>query len=302
MTQTEHHLVQKRGAWGLIGAVLAILAVGVAIRLLSPAIFLDIGALWPIGAALLALGWVTRRIWPVTRLAHAPVAPLLVFTWMVFSVSLHFTDIGALPSRSADLKGPPVEQMGFSTLAVQMREGRLTVLTGSGPSAYQVEMTRRGGGAGIPLAVESTGDRGEEITIIDVRDPLPFDIELPVQDNAWLRSSGWRVGLHPDPTWNLTLAAPEVSLDLRSIRLAGLAVAGKGAIKVGGMSGPTRMVLSGSFTIEVPPGVPVEVLGAAVVPEEWTVDGDRAWSGERGTGWDITVMEESSAQIITAAG
>ena len=302
MTQTEHLLVQKRGAWGLIGAVLAILAVGVAIRLLSPAILLDVGALWPIGAALLALGWVTRRIWPTTRLAHAPVTPLVIFTWLVFSVSLHFTDVGSLPSRSADLKGPPVDQVGFSTLAVQMREGRLTVLTGSGPSAYQVEMTRRGGGAGIPLAVESAGDQGGEITIIDVRDPLPFDLDLPVQDNAWLRSSGWSVGLHPDPTWNLTLAAPEISLDLRNIRLAGLAVAGEGAIKVAEASTPTRMVLSGSFTIEVPAGVPVEVLGAAVVPEEWTVDGDTAWFGERGAGWDITVMEEGSAQIVTASG
>ncbi len=301
MTQPERLLVQKRGAWGLIAGVLAVLAVGVAIRVLSPAIFLDVGALWPIGAALLALGWVTRRIWSGARLVQAPVTPLVIFTWLVFSVSLHFTDIGALPSRSADLRGPPVERVDSVTLAVQMREGRLTVLTGSGPFAYQVEMTRRGGGAGIPLAVESEVDQGGEITIIDVRDPLPFGIDLPVEDNAWLRSSGWNVGLHPDPTWNLTLAAPEVSLDLRSIRLAGLAVSGEGAIKVGGTSGPTRMVLSGSFTIEAPAGVPVEVLGAAVVPEGWTVDGDIAWIGERGAGWAITVIEESSAQIVTAS-
>ena len=302
MTQTEHLLVQKRGAWGLIGGVLAILAVGVAIRLLSPAILLDVGALWPIGAALLALGWVTRRIWPTTRLAHAPVTPLVIFTWLVFSVSLHFTDIGALPSRSADLRGPPVEQVSSSTLAVQMREGGLTVSTGTDPSAYQVEMTRRGGGAGLPLAVESAGDHGGEITIIDARDPLPFDLDLPEQDNAWLRSSGWKVGLHPDPTWNLTLAAPEMSLDLRSVRLAGLAVAGEGDIKVGETSTPTRIVLSGTFTIEVPAGVPVEVLGAAIVPEEWTVEGDTAWFGERGAGWNITVMEEGSVQILTATG
>ena len=300
MTDSEHHLVQKRGAWGLIGGILAILAVGVAIRFLSPAILLDIGALWPIGAALLTLGWVTRKIWPTTRLAHVPVTPLVVFTWLVFSVSLHFTDIEALPSRSADLRGPPEDQVGFSTLAVQMREGRLTVSTGTGPSAYRVEMTRRGGGAGIPLAVESAGDLGGEITIIDVRDPLPFDLDLQVQDNAWLRSAGWKLGLHPHPTWNLTLAAPEVSLDLRSIRLAGLAVAGEGDIKVGETSVPTKMVLSGSFTIEVPAGTPVEVLGAAIVPEEWTVEGDTAWFGERGAGWDITVVEEGSAQILTA--
>ena len=302
MTDAEHLFVEKRGAWGLIGAAMAILAVGVAIRLLSPAIFLDIGALWPIGAALLALGWVIRKIWPATRLAQVPVTPLVVFTWLVLSVSLHFTDLGSLPSRSADLRGPSVDQVGLSTLAVQMREGRLTVSTGMGPSAYLVEMTRRGGGAGIPVAVESAGERGGEITITDVRDPLPFDLDLPVRDNAWLRSAGWRVGLHPEPAWNLTLAAPEVFLDLRTIQLIGLAVAGEGEIRVGATSRPTEMVLSGTFTIEVPEGVPVEVLGAAIVPEEWTVDGDMAWFGERGAGWDITVLEESSAQILTTGG
>ena len=116
MTDSEHLLAQKRGAWGLIGALLAVIAVGVAIRLLSPAIILDIGALWPIGGALLALGWVARKIWPTTRLAHAPVTALVVFTWLVFSVSLHFTDIGSLPSRSADLRGLPVDQVAHRHL------------------------------------------------------------------------------------------------------------------------------------------------------------------------------------------
>ena len=183
-----------------------------------------------------------------------------------------------------------------------MRQGRLTVSTGTGPSAYQVEMARRGGSAGVPVALESSGDQGGEITIIDVRDPLPFDLDLSVRDNAWLRSAGWNVGLHPDPTWNLTLAAPEISLDLRSVQLAGLAVAGEGDIKVGSTSRPIEIVLSGTFTIEVPADVPVEVLGAAIVPEEWTVEGDTAWFGERGAGWDITVLEEGSAQIITTTG
>ena len=62
MTHIEHLLGRKRGAWALNAAVLAILLVGMAIRLFSPAILLDIVALWPIGAVLLALGWVAQRI------------------------------------------------------------------------------------------------------------------------------------------------------------------------------------------------------------------------------------------------
>ena len=296
MTHIEHLLGQKRGAWGLNGVVLAILLVGMAIRLFSPAILLDIGALWPIGAVLLAVGWVAQRIWPSSRLAYAPVMPLLIFTWLVLSVSLHFTDISALPSRSADLRGPPVEQTDFTMLAVQMSEGRLVVSGESGPSAYQVKMARRGGGAGIPLAVEGRG----EITIIDVRDPLPFDLESDLRDNAWLRFAGWKVGLHPEPTWNLTLSAPEVAVDLRGMEIAGLAVTGEGSLKVGEVTGPVEIAVNGAFTIEVPAETSVEVIGAAVVPEDWTVEEEIAWFGERGAGWKISVTEDGLAQITTA--
>ena len=300
MTHLEHLLGRKRGAWGLNGAVLAILVVGMAIRLFSPAILLDIGALWPIGAVLLALGWLAQRIWPSSRLAYVPVMPLLIFTWLVLSVSLHFTDIPALPSRSADLRGPPVDQTDFTMLAVQMREGRLVVSGKTGPSAYQVEMARRGGGAGIPLAIEGMGDDGGEITIIDVRDPLPFDLESDLADNAWLRFAGWKVGLHPEPTWNLTLSAPEIAVDLRGMEIAGLAVTGEGSIKVGEVTGPVEIALNGAFAIEVPAETSVEVIGAAVVPEDWTVEQGAAWFGERGTGWRISVTEDGSAQIVTA--
>lgn len=296
MTHIEHLLGQKRGAWGLNGVVLAILLVGMAIRLFSPAILLDIGALWPIGVVLLAVGWVAQRIWPSSRLAYAPVMPLLIFTWLVLSVSLHFTDISALPSRSADLRGPPVEQTDFTMLAVQMSEGRLVVSGESGPSAYQVKMARRGGGAGIPLAVEGRG----EITIIDVRDPLPFDLESDLRDNAWLRFAGWKVGLHPEPTWNLTLSAPEVAVDLRGMEIAGLAVTGEGSLKVGEVTGPVEIAVNGAFTIEVPAETSVEVIGAAVVPEDWTVEEEIAWFGERGAGWKISVTEDGLAQITTA--
>ncbi len=300
MTHIEHLLGRKRGAWALNAAVLAILLVGMAIRLFSPAILLDIVALWPIGAVLLALGWVAQKFWPSSRLAHAPVMPLLIFTWLVLSVSLHFTDTSALPSRSADLRGPPVDQTDFTMLAVQMREGRLVVSGEPGPSAYQVKMARRGGGAGLPVAVEGMGDHGGEITIIDVRDPLPFDLESDLRDNAWLRFAGWKVGLHPEPSWNLTLSAPEVEVDLRGIEIAGLAVTGEGSIKVGEATGSVEIAVNGSFTIEVPAETSVEVIGAAIVPEGWTVEEEIAWFGERGTGWKISVTEDGSAQIVTA--
>ena len=301
MTRKERLLEQPRGAWGLNGAVLAILAVGIAIRLLSPAILLDIGSLWPIGAVLLAAGWVAQKIWPNKRLAHAPVTPLLIFSWLVLSTSLYFTDLPGLPSHSADLRGPPVDQTDFTTLVVQMSEGQLLVAGETGPSAYQVDMVRRGGGAGVPLAVESAVDDWGGITIIDVRDPLPFGLDFEVKDNAWLRFAGWRVGLHPEPNWNLTLSAPEVSVDLRDLEIADLVVRGEGSIKVGAATGPVEITVHGAFTVEVPAQTPVEVTGAAIVPEGWMVEEDMAWFGERGTGWQINIVEGGSAQILTAA-
>ena len=67
--------------------------------------------------------------------------------------------------------------------------------------------------------------------------PFHSTLSLICADNAWLRFAGWKVGLHPEPSWNLTLSAPEVEVDLRGIEIAGLAVTGEGSIKVGEATG-----------------------------------------------------------------
>lgn len=299
MIPAEQHPEQRGGAWKLVGAALAALLLAVALRLLSPAILLDLASLWPIGAVLLGAGWVVRRIWAGRPVAEAPLFPLLIFSWLVFSSSFYAADLPGLPSSSGDLRGLPVEQSDFEAFTVEMTEGRLRLSEGTGQAAYRVDMTRRGGRAGVPVALESTGQDRAEVRILDSRDTLPANVEVAVRDNAWLRFAGWEVYLHPQPTWTLTLSAPQISADLRNLKMISLTLHGEGAVQVGEATGPVEISVNGAFTLQVPEQTPVEVLGAAIVPEDWTVDEDMAWSGERSTGWNITVAEGGSVQIFT---
>ena len=299
MIGAEQHPEQRGGAWRLVGAGLALLLLGVAVRFLSPAILLDIASLWPIGTALVGVGWVVRRIWAGRPVAEAPLYPLLIFSWLVFSSSFYAADLPGLPSSSGDLRGPPAEQFDFDTFTAEMTEGSLRLSEGAGPAAYRVDMTRRGGRAGVPVALESTGQDRAAIRLLDAREALGADVDVLERDNAWLRFAGWEVYLHPRPNWVLTLSAPQISADLRNLMIASLTLVGEGAVQLGEAAGPVDIEVRGTFTLEVPEQTPVEVLGAAVVPEGWTVEEDMAWSGERSTGWNITVVEGGSVQIFT---
>ena len=149
------------------------------------------------------------------------------------------------------------------------------------------------------MALESLREDGREIRVIDAREPLPASLDLSVQDNAWLRFRGWEVGLHAEPTWSLALAAPEIDADLQTLKIAAFQAAGGGTIRIGEAAGPVEVTIDGSFTVEVPGQAAVEVIGAAIVPEDWTVEQDTAWFGERGAGWHIVVTEDGSVQILT---
>jgi hypothetical protein len=295
----EEHPEQRRGAWRLVGASLALLLLGVVVRLLSPAILLDIASLWPIGAVLLTGGWIVRTIWADRAVATIPIFPLLIFSWLVFSSSFYAADLPGLPSSSGDLRGPPVTQTDFDTFTVEMNEGRLLLSWEPGQSTYRVDMTRRGGRAGVPVALESTGGERAEVRVIDARDPLPPGVDAPVKDNVWLRFAGWEVYLNPETDWNLALSAPQITADLRMVNVASLTVSGQGEIQLGEASGLTDIAVQGTFTVGVPDQAPVEVIGATVVPQDWTVDEGVAWSGQRSAGWRITVAEGGSVQIST---
>lgn len=278
---------------------MALLLLGAAVRFFSPAIFLDIASLWPVGVVLVAAGLVVKAIWSDHPIANAPLVALLIFSWLVTSASFYFADLPGLPSSSADLRGPPADSSHFNTFTVEMTEGSLILGEATGPSAYQVDMPRRGGGAGVPVALESLREDGREIRVIDAREPLPASLDLSVQDNAWLRFRGWEVGLHAEPTWSLALAAPEIDADLQTLKIAAFQAAGGGTIRIGEAAGPVEVTIDGSFTVEVPGQAAVEVIGAAIVPEDWTVEQDTAWFGERGAGWHIVVTEDGSVQILT---
>lgn len=271
-------------------------------RLVSPAVFLDIASLWPVGIGLLGAGWAAKKVRPQAPIARAPLAGLLVFSWILVSTAFYFADLPGLPSSSADLRGPPADQVRFDTFSVEPAGGRLLLAAGTGPASYRVDMVRGGGGAGVPVAVERGGAEGGEVRVIDARRPLPDDLGATVDDNAWLRFAGWEVGLHPGTTWHLNLVSADLTADLRALPVASLGVTGGGTVQLGEASGPVPIVITGDFTVEVPPVTAVRVMGAAIVPEEWTVVDDTAWFGNPEAGWQIEVADGGSAQVIFDAG
>lgn len=299
MIPAADHPRPRLSPWWFSGAVSSVLLLGVAMRLVSPAVLLDIASLWPVGAGLLGLGWVARRIWTGGALADVPVFPLLVFSWLLVATSFHLAGLPGLPSSSADLRGPPADESRFDAFSVELRSGRLSVVDGTGPSAYRVDMMGGGGGAGAPVAVESGGPDGAEVSVVDVRQPFSPDIGVQVGDNPWLRFAGWEVSLHPGTVWNLTLTASDLVADLRGVPLVALEVNGRGTVRLGETDHPIPVSINGTVTVQVPPQTPVEVSGVAIVPEDWTVVEDRAWFGEPGTGWLIEVAETGSVQMVT---
>lgn len=302
MTSTGHRWEPKRGAWALNGAVATILLLSVATRLVSPAIALDMAALWPVGVLLLAAGWVLDRVWASKRDPAFPVMPLLVFTWLVIASSFYFAAEQGLPSHSADLTGPPISESDFGVFTAELGEGVLELAPGIGTPAYRVNVIRRGGGAGIPVAIETAEETAGQVAVVDARKTLPFEADLPISDNPLLRFAGWRVLLNPESVWSVTLSAPEISADVSEIKLERLVVNGSGTIRLGETTTAVEVELNGTFDVETPAGTPAEVRGTAVVPEEWTVEEDRAWTGERGTGWMLYVNEGGSTQIVIATG
>ena len=304
MIPTQSPPDSRGGAWRLNVVLLILLLLGVATRFVSPAVFLDIGSLWPVAVVLMAAGWVVKTVWYGRRLAEAPLYSLLAFSWILVSAAFYFADLPGLPSSSADLRGPPAHQSGFDTFSVELGEGRLVLSAGTGPAAYGVDMIRGGGGAGVPVAVESRGGaqgRGE-VNVIDARQPLPGDLNVTVEDNPWLRFAGWEVTLHPQTNWRIVLSGSQISADLRNLSVAALALNGQGNIYLGEAAGTVSVAVNGTFTVEVPPQASVTVMGDAIVPEDWTVADDTAWFGEPETGWQIDVTEGGSVQVLTAEG
>jgi hypothetical protein len=211
---------------------------------------------------------------------------LLMFTWVVLTLSLHLSQAEWLPSAAAIVTGPSTKVTDTS-LRVDLPDGTIRVLSGSPGGAYRVAPLLRGGPAGAPEVLEQ--DEGASLnTVIVGRD-----------DSQWFRFSGWSLELAVGPRWEVRIDADRIEADLRTLDAAAIELAAPDTTAVlGPVTRPATLLVEGTARIEVPPDLPVVVVGAAVVPDGWQAAGDGYKSPADGTGWTITLGDGAAATIV----
>lgn len=246
----------------MIGLTLLAGAVGIAGRILSPAVVLDVVALWPLGVLALAVDAILRRR---RRLQPrlAAVVPLLLLTWLLVGAGAHLSGWRALPSAAADQRIASVE--GITQARLQLRAtDAVLVVEPTTELLATVEMIRRGGDVHPPavgLAVE-----GDRVAVV---------VE-EASEGGWFRFAGWRLGLAGDVTWVIELS-------------------GRGTATLGRLGAGTRLRTQGEWRVVVPRGQPVRVLGEAEVPADWEPIPGGSRAPAEGEGW---ILEPERGPLV----
>lgn len=267
--------------WGLgIGMVAAALA-----GQLSRSLFLDLVAWWPVWL-LLGLLWMAGRDRKIGAVRVSGIVPLVATAVVVLFLVGHLQGWSSMPSSAAVLVGPATGDVEQAGLVAEV-EGRVVV--GSDATfLYELTPIRWGGQVGIPEAVEESVESATTITL------------LPPAQPGLQQFAGLNLRLSPDPVWALDLSG-EVVADLGGLSISKAALTGNGRVVVGPVQFLSELVLEGEFTVEVPVGAPVRVVGQATVPTGW-VSVEGGWHTPQTTdGWLITVAPGSSVVIVDAS-
>jgi hypothetical protein len=97
------------------------------------------------------------------------------------------------------------------------------------------------------------------------------------------------------PVWSLHLTSPQLDANLRELAIDSLEIDGSGTVLLG--PSPATVTVTGTFALDVPAGVPVEVHGSASVPSGWEPTDDGYRSPGSGTSISISVTEGSQVVI-----
>lgn len=267
--------------WLLPSVVLAGILALVAGGFLSRSLILDLVAWWPVWAlSLIAVVLSGKR--RIGKVRVAGLVPILLTAVLVAFVVAHVGGWPVNPSASRYLVGPPASAYQQAELTAFI-QGELRVSGGS-EFVYEVDPVAGGGDIAIPMAEERT-----------IEDEISVQLEQ-APDPGFDRFAGWRVTLSSGPLWTLDLGGT-LSADLTGLRVRQLDVAGAGTVKLGAAEAAVPVEVDGAFSVGVPVGAPVMVMGTAQVPSSWeqTPDGWRSPVG--GVGWVISVPVGSIVSI-----
>ncbi len=265
----------------MLGFTVVVATVAVLAGILSPALVVDLASLWP-GLAVAVLS--VPFVWAARRRSHRiqAVPPLLVLTWIVLATAAHLSGWPTLPSSAAELIGP--ETIPGSVRLEVVLDGPLVVRAGPDGFLYRVRFLRLGGSVGPPLAREQV-------------DPVEIRIE-EAGDEPWFRFAGWRAELAPGARWDLRLdpGSGRAEVDLTGLQVGEAALVGEGELRLG--SGPGSVEVDGDYTVTVPTGVAVRIVGSAIVPDDWVAVDDGWQAPVEGEGWVIEVVAGGSVAVV----
>lgn len=267
--------------WAVPLGVLTGLVVGVFAGVVSGAVLLDVISWWPVWLVLGLLAWWARGR-RLGMLRVSGLVPLVGTVAAVFFLVAHVQGWPLMPSASARVIGPEPD---YARASLHLQIDGWIRLDGDGRFLYEVFPIRWGGRVSLPTAVEQT-----------VEDTIGVDLREP-GDSLLQRYRGWDVSLAAGPLWDLTLAGI-VDADVSGLEVSRLRVSGAGTVTLGsGRAG--NVDVSGEYTVLVPSGTPVRVVGDAMVPAGWTKEEDGWASPEQGAGWVVNVSPGSTVTVAT---
>lgn len=268
-------------AWLLpIGALTILLGVAASGRL-SRSVVADLIAWWPvwIGLAITAYLLRERRL---GTLRAAGLVPILALAFVGLFIWGHLAGWSIMPSASQRLVGPVPGSFESATLLAGI-DGELEV-RGDSEFLYQVEPIKRGGGIGIPEALE---------TVVDAS--VTVDLQPPGEPGLY-SYAGWHLGISPDVVWSLDLSGA-IEADMTALTIDEIEVSGAGTIHLGEATIETTVDVGGSFRVTIPEGAAARVVGTASVPSTWTLTPDGATAPGGGVGWVFTVVGDASLTV-----
>jgi hypothetical protein len=266
-------------------AVVVAILVAAVVGFVSRAVLLDLLAWWPVWVGLALVAFLTRRR-HLGRIRVSGLIPLLATALLGLFVYAYFAAWPVMPSSGFELIGPESSTAEVAALSARI-DGRLEVSPASDGFLYQAQPLRRGGDVGPPDAVERTQG-------------MAFSVDLEPRSEPGLYTfAGWKLALARATAWSLTLEGDTITADLRAITVGEVHLIGSGDVSLGTASGLVPVTVDGSFRIQVPPGIPVKVIGGAQVPDGWSQTADGWASPYDGDGWLISGGDEASLVITT---
>ncbi|MFQ5524154.1 MAG: hypothetical protein ACE5F5_11350 [Acidimicrobiia bacterium] len=280
--------------WVLPLGVLAAMLVAVGSGVLSRSLYLDLAAWWPVWfgvvvATILARG---RRL---GRLRASGLVPVVAFIAFVAFLMGHLQGWSLMPSGEVRLVGPPVGQVRQGLLEARI-DGEIHLGSGS-RFLYEVEPVRWGGEVGLPEATEEYRPAGGNPEGSQSA-PLVAVLLQPRPDPGPYTFAGWDIRLAEEVEWNVGLSG-RIDADLSDLSVSSFGAVGEGVVVLGSSPSPgAQVLLTGSFELVVPEGVPAQITGEALVPGRWERL-DEGWrSPTAGAGWEVVVSVGSTVTVV----